>query len=99
MIRGALLTLVALRLTRTRQVADAVREHLGDQVPILGMVKRSMSVSEASAAGEPITDYARGSDVAVAYEQIADALLNLWETAPVPQHASVTAAPAKTVVP
>jgi len=91
LIRGAILTMVSPRLTHMRQVADAVREHLGDQVPVLGTIKRSISVSEASAAGEPITDYARGSDVAVAYEQIAEALLSLWGTAPAPRHANVPA--------
>jgi len=59
-----------------------IRDSLGAQVPVLGEIKRSVRVAEAADAGLPITAYAANHDVAVAYRQIADALLAAWGLTP-----------------
>lgn len=74
-IAGVILTMVDARTTHGRETAESIRRHLDGQVALLGEVKRSIKASEAAAAGVPVTDYAARGDTALAYGQIADALL------------------------
>jgi len=80
-VRGVILTMVDGRTVHTRETMDRIRAFLGDRIPVLGEVKRSTKAAEAAAAGLPITAYAPHSDVALAYGQIADALLDRWGSA------------------
>ena len=81
MVRGVILTMVDGRTVHTRETMERIRAFLGDRIPVLGEVKRSTKAAEAAAAGLPITAYAPHSDVALAYGQIADALLDRWSRA------------------
>lgn len=78
MVRGVILTMVDGRTTHSRETMERIRVFLGDRIPVLGEVKRSTKAAEAAAAGLPITAYAPHSDVALAYGQITDALLERW---------------------
>lgn len=77
-IAGVLLTMVDYRTLHGRETADAVRAHLAGRVPLLGEIKRSIKAAEAAAHGLSITDYAAESDVALAYGDVAAALLASW---------------------
>jgi len=78
MVRGVILTMVDGRTTHSRETMERIRVFLGDRIPVLGEVKRSTKAAAAAAAGLPITAYAPHSDVALAYGQITDALLERW---------------------
>ncbi len=77
-IAGIVLTMVDTRTTHGRTVIEEIRATIGRQIPILGEVKRSIKMSEAAAAGVPITTYAAHSETALAYGEIADALIRTW---------------------
>jgi len=73
-VAGVVLTKVDARPTLTRGVIDDLRATLGGRVPILGEVRGSIRVQEASASGIPLTRYRPAADVARAYREIAEAL-------------------------
>jgi len=79
-IAGVVLTMVDYRTTHGRETAEAVRAYLAGKVALLGEVKRSIKAAEAAARGVSITHYARESATAVAYGEIARALLATWNT-------------------
>jgi len=81
-VAGVILTMTDFRTVHSRETADGIRAFLGDDIPLLGEVKRSTKAAEASAAGLPVTAYAPHSEAALAYGQIADALLAQWGAAP-----------------
>jgi len=66
------------RTTHVRTVIEEIRATIGRQIPILGEIKRSIKMSEAAAAGVPITTYAARSETALAYGAIADTLMHTW---------------------
>ncbi len=78
-VAGVILTMVDYRTAHNREVAASVRAHLGDR--ILGDVKRSTKTAEAAAAGLSVTAYAPRGEAALAYGEIADALLARWGVA------------------
>jgi len=82
LVRGMIFTMVDSRTAHPRMVMQEIRDSIGAQVPVLGEIKRSVRVAEAADAGLPITAYAANNDVAVAYRQIADALLAVWGLTP-----------------
>jgi len=82
LVRGMIFTMVDSRTAHPRMVMREIRDSIGVQVPVLGEIKRSVRVAEAADAGLPITAYAANNDVAVAYRQIADALLAAWGLTP-----------------
>ena len=78
-VAGAVLTMTDYRTTHNREVANHIRVYLNEQgVSVLGEVKRSVKVSEASASGQSVTHYLAGTDIAEAYEQVAERLLEMW---------------------
>ncbi|HEY8476902.1 MAG TPA: AAA family ATPase [Chloroflexota bacterium] len=77
-IAGVLLTMVDQRTSHGQEVVRSIRAHLDGLAPILGEVKRTVKVSEASAAGVPLLRYAARSDSAQAYDRVADALVQRW---------------------
>ncbi len=84
-ISGIILAMVDNRTAHSREVAEAVRAAFGDEVPVLGEVKRSIRMSEAAQAGQSIIDYDPKGPAALAYRAIADDLLRRWDiTAPTP---------------
>jgi chromosome partitioning protein len=74
---GVVLTMIDQRTTHNREMAQAVRASLGD-LPVLGEVKRTIKAAEAPMYGQPVTRFLEGSEVALAYQQIADTLLARW---------------------
>jgi chromosome partitioning protein len=67
-----------------REIADGVRAAFeGTTIPVLGEVKESTKVNEASQARQSILDYAEGDAAAKAYTKIADALAETWAATPV----------------
>ena len=81
-IAGVILTMVDHRTTHSRETAERIRAFLGDDIPVFGEVKRSTKAAEASAAGLSVTAYAPHGEAALAYGQIADALLRHWGVSP-----------------
>lgn len=77
-VAGTIFTMVTPRLTHGRQIMESVREHLSADAPVLGAIKRSVRVAEASEQGVPLPRYAAARDVAQAYGEIADRLLDSW---------------------
>ncbi len=79
---GVILTMVDHRTTHSRETAESIRAFLGAEIPVFGEVKRSTKAAEANAAGLPVTAYAPLGEAAIAYGQIADALLLHWAVPP-----------------
>jgi len=73
-IEGVILTKVDPRPTLTRGVIEDLKATLGGRIPILGEVRNSIRVQEASASGMPLTRYRPATDAASSYRQIAEVL-------------------------
>ncbi len=80
-VGGIILTMVDTRTRHSREVSEDVRAAFGDEIPILGEVRRSTRVNEAMQAGQSILDYAERDTAAQAYLAIADELLARWAAA------------------
>ena len=80
-VGGIILTMVDTRTRHSREVSEDVRAAFGDEIPILGEVRRSTRVNEAMQAGQSILDYAERDTAAQAYLSIADELLARWAAA------------------
>ncbi len=74
-IGGIILTKVDGRVRHDREIVAGVREAFGATIPVLGEIKRSASVKDATQAGQSIFDYAKRDRAAIAYAEIADALV------------------------
>jgi chromosome partitioning protein len=70
---GLLPTMVDLRTSHARMVVADLGERYG--LPVLGPVPRSIRVAEAPGRGRSVLSTARRSPAAVAYREVADALL------------------------
>ena len=77
-VGGIILTMVDTRTRHSREVSEDLRAAFGDEIPILGEVRRSTRVNEAMQAGRSILDYAERDTAAQAYLAIADELLARW---------------------
>ncbi|HLH71826.1 MAG TPA: AAA family ATPase [Chloroflexota bacterium] len=73
-VAGVILTKVDARPSLTRGIIDDLRVTLGERVPILGEVRASIRVQEASATGMPLTRYRAAADSVAVYRQIAEVL-------------------------
>ena len=73
-IDGIVLTKVDARPTLTRGVIDDLRATLDGRVPILGEIRSSIRVQEASASGVPLTRFRAAADAVAAYREIAEVL-------------------------
>jgi len=74
-IGGIILTKVDARNRHDRDVVAGVHEAFGATVPVLGEVRRSASVKDATQVGQSIFDYAKRDRAALDYARIADALV------------------------
>ena len=72
-IRGVLLTMYDARTNLAKQVEEEVRKHFDNTFKTV--IPRSIRLSEAPSHGEPIQEYDPLSAGAIAYEQVADELL------------------------
>ncbi|MEI6666308.1 MAG: ParA family protein, partial [Chloroflexota bacterium] len=72
-IRGILLTMYDGRTNIAKQVQDEVRKHFDNT--FRAVIPRSVRLSEAPSHGEPIQIYDPRSPGAVAYDELADELL------------------------
>ncbi|MGH2460947.1 MAG: AAA family ATPase [Chloroflexota bacterium] len=73
-IEGVVLTKVDARPTLTRGVIEDLRATLAGRVQILGEVRNSIRIQEASATGQPLSRYRPAADAAAAYRQIAEVI-------------------------
>jgi chromosome partitioning protein len=74
-LRGLIMTMYDSRARLAQQVIAEVRSHFGDRV-FNTLVPRSIRLGEAPSFGEPISSYAAASPGAVAYNQLAEEVLN-----------------------
>ncbi len=74
-IEGVLLTMYDGRLNLTQQVAGEVKKFFPRKV-FSAAIPRSVRLSEAPSFGKPINYYDPGSKGAVAYDRLADELIN-----------------------
>jgi chromosome partitioning protein len=74
-LRGLLMTMYDSRARLAQQVIAEVRSHFGERV-FKTLVPRSIRLGEAPSFGEPILAYAASSSGALAYDQLADEILN-----------------------
>lgn len=76
-VSGVILTMTNSRTNHSREVIASIREHLDGHVPVLGEVKRSIKVAEASAAGMSLSAYAPNSETSASYHRIAEVFLGI----------------------
>jgi chromosome partitioning protein len=74
-LRGLIMTMYDSRARLAQQVIEEVRSHFGERL-FKTLVPRSIRLGEAPSFGEPILAYAASSTGAVAYDQLADEILN-----------------------
>ncbi len=74
-VKGVLLTMHDGRTSLSADVTAEVRRHLGRQV-FDTVVPRSVRLAEAPSYGQPIAAYSPGSRGALAYQAVAEELLN-----------------------
>lgn len=74
-VRGLIMTMFDSRMKLAQQVVNEAKSHFGNRV-FNTLVPRSVRLGEAPSFGEPILSYAPTSSGGVAYEQLADELLN-----------------------
>ncbi len=73
-VEGIILTRVDPRPTLDREVMEQFTRSLQGRIPILGSVRNSVRVREASAQRIPLTRYRPAAEAASAYRQIAEDL-------------------------
>jgi chromosome partitioning protein len=73
-LRGLVMTMYDVRTTLSRQVVEEVQSHFPGRV-FTTIIPRSVRLSEAPSYGEPISTYAPKSAGALAYERLAQELL------------------------
>lgn len=80
-IAGIVLTMADPRTKMGREIAQTIYDQVGTMIPVLGTVKRSIKVQEATTKNHAITTFSPRSDAAQAYVSVADALLAQWAVA------------------
>jgi chromosome partitioning protein len=74
-VRGLIMTMYDSRMKLAQQVVNEARAHFGNRVFNI-LIPRSVRLGEAPSFGEPILSYAPASSGGIAYDQLADELLN-----------------------
>ena len=74
-VRGLIMTMFDSRMKLAQQVVNEAKSHFGGRV-FNTLVPRSVRLGEAPSFGEPILSYAPTSSGGIAYDQLADELLN-----------------------
>ncbi len=74
-VRGLIMTMYDSRMKLAQQVVAEAKSHFGNRV-FGTLIPRSVRLGEAPSFGEPILSYAPTSSGGVAYDQLADELLN-----------------------
>ena len=74
-VRGLIMTMFDSRMKLAQQVVNEAKSHFGNRV-FNTLVPRSVRLGEAPSFGEPILSYAPTSSGGIAYDQLADELLN-----------------------
>jgi chromosome partitioning protein len=74
-IFGVLMTMHDVRTTLSRQVVDEVREYFGDKV-FESVIPRNVKLSEAPSHGLPVCLYAPTSKGAIAYDALAQEVVD-----------------------
>jgi chromosome partitioning protein len=78
-VAGIVLTRIDSRPVVNREVIEDLKESVRGSIPILGEVRASARVQEATALRTPITRYRPAAEAATAYRQIAEVLRNARE--------------------
>ena len=73
-VEGVLLTMYDSRLNLTNQVVGEIKKYFADKV-FRSTVPRSVRISEAPSYGEPICYYDKANRGALAYQRVAEELL------------------------
>jgi chromosome partitioning protein len=73
-IAGIVLTRTEPRTTLEREIVDTMRRVIGERIPILGEVRASVKVREASGQRVLLTHYKPAAEAAQAYRAIAEVL-------------------------
>ncbi len=73
-VEGIILTKVDPRPTLTRGVIEDLKATLAGKIPILGEVRNSIRIQEASASGMPLSRYRPAAEATAAYREIAEVL-------------------------
>ncbi|MCD6382137.1 MAG: ParA family protein, partial [Candidatus Hydrothermae bacterium] len=66
------------RTIHSREVIEEMREALGDHIPVLTPVKRSIRFPESSVAGKSIFEYDNRVEGAKAYKELAEVIIR-WQ--------------------
>lgn len=74
LIAGIILTRTEPRTTLERDILETMRQVIGDRIPILGEVRASVKVREASGHRVLLTHYRPAAEAARAYRDIAEVL-------------------------
>jgi len=74
-IRGLVMTMFDGRISLAQQVVDEVRRHFPGKV-FTAIIPRSVRLAEAPSHGVPISTYAPNSSGALAYQALAEEILN-----------------------
>ena len=73
-LEGVLLTMYDSRLNLTNQVVGEIKKYFADKV-FRSTVPRSVRISEAPSYGEPICYYDKANRGTLAYQRVAEELL------------------------
>ena len=74
-VRGLLLTMYDSRTRLSKEVADELRGHFGDNV-FKTVIPRNIRLAEAPSHGLPIASYAPSSPGGIAYRELVEEILN-----------------------
>jgi len=74
-IRGLVMTMFDSRISLAQQVVEEVRRHFPGKV-FAAIIPRSVRLAEAPSHGVPISIYAPTSSGALAYQALAEEVLN-----------------------
>ena len=80
-VEGVLLTMYDSRLNLTNQVVGEIKKYFADKV-FRSTVPRSVRISEAPSYGEPICYYDKANRGTLAYQRVAEELLERFELDP-----------------
>jgi chromosome partitioning protein len=77
LIRGFIITMDDGRTTHSQEMKRQLQAQMAG-LPILGAIKRSTQINHGLSAGEPITRFRPGSEMAAEYRAIVAKLLMYW---------------------
>jgi cellulose biosynthesis protein BcsQ len=80
-VDGIVLTRVDPRTTLVREIVEGLRASLDGNIPILGEVRASIRLQEATALHQLLTRYRPAADAIAPYRQIAEVMRHVRQRA------------------